>query len=57
MGGGGSAVCEALEKKDLKVLRIGLPDKFVTHGDTDLLLTECGLDEQGIYDQIKACME
>ena len=57
MGGGGSAVCEALGKKDLKVLRIGLPDKFVTHGDTDLLLTECGLDEQGIYNQIKACME
>ncbi|MDA1330907.1 MAG: 1-deoxy-D-xylulose-5-phosphate synthase [Proteobacteria bacterium] len=56
MGGGGSAVGEVLEKKDLRFLRIGLPDKFVTHGDTALLLKECGLDERGIFDQINAYM-
>jgi 1-deoxy-D-xylulose-5-phosphate synthase len=30
------------------VLQLGLPDHFVDHGDTALLLRECGLDAEGI---------
>ncbi len=52
IGGAGSAVCEALGSKTSRVLRIGLPDKFVTHGDTTLLFKECRLDERGILEQI-----
>ncbi len=52
MGGAGSAVCEVLGNNSSKVLRIGLPDKFVSHGDTALLLQECGLDELSISEQI-----
>ncbi len=49
-GGAGSAVLEALAESDLKVpvLQLGLPDRFVDHGDTALLLKECGLDAAGI---------
>jgi 1-deoxy-D-xylulose-5-phosphate synthase len=56
MGGAGSAVCEALGNVKSKVLRIGLPDKFVGHGDTNLLFEECRLDEQGILEQINDFM-
>jgi 1-deoxy-D-xylulose-5-phosphate synthase len=56
MGGAGSAVCEALGNVNSKVLRIGLPDKFVAHGDTNLLFQECCLDEQGILEQINDFM-
>jgi 1-deoxy-D-xylulose-5-phosphate synthase len=27
---------------------LGLPDRFVDHGDHALLMKECGLDAQGI---------
>ncbi|MDC1312222.1 1-deoxy-D-xylulose-5-phosphate synthase [Burkholderiales bacterium] len=57
MGGAGSAVCEALGGKNSRVLRIGLPDKFVSHGDTTSLLKECRLDEQGIFEQINDFVE
>ena len=54
-GGAGSAVLEALAESDLKVpvLQLGLPDRFVDHGDTALLLKECGLDAAGIAAAIR----
>ena len=54
-GGAGSAVLEALAESDLKVpvLQLGLPDRFVDHGDTALLLKECGLDAAGIATAIR----
>lgn len=55
-GGFGSAVLELLEEKGLSrvmVHRIGIPDEIVPHGDTTLLLSKYGLDEKGIYQQIK----
>ncbi len=54
-GGAGSAVLEALAESDLKipVLQLGLPDRFVDHGDTALLLKECGLDVTGIAAAIR----
>jgi 1-deoxy-D-xylulose-5-phosphate synthase len=49
-GGAGSAVMEALaaEGLEIPVLMLGLPDSFVEHGDSQLLLAECGLDGEGI---------
>lgn len=52
-GGFGSAVMELLESKGLqdavKVVRMGVPDKIVTHGDPKLLLSKFGLDSDGIH--------
>jgi len=50
MGGAGSAVLEALAAAGLNVpvLVLGLPDRFVEHGDTAVLLARCGLDADGI---------
>lgn len=55
-GGFGSAVLELLEEKGVNrmvVHRIGIPDEIIPHGDTTLLLSKYGLDEKGIYQQIK----
>ncbi|HQR56619.1 MAG TPA: 1-deoxy-D-xylulose-5-phosphate synthase [Burkholderiaceae bacterium] len=54
-GGAGSAVLEALAESDVRipVLQLGLPDRFVDHGDTALLLKECGLDAAGIAAAIR----
>ncbi|MGB7202389.1 MAG: 1-deoxy-D-xylulose-5-phosphate synthase [Pyrinomonadaceae bacterium] len=55
-GGFGSAVLELLEEKGLadkvKVVRIGVPDEIVTHGDPKILLANYGLDADGIYSKI-----
>ncbi|XKH00138.1 1-deoxy-D-xylulose-5-phosphate synthase [Marinobacter nauticus] len=49
-GGAGSAVCEYLNGTDITVpvLQLGLPDRFVDHGKHGELLSECGLDAEGI---------
>jgi 1-deoxy-D-xylulose-5-phosphate synthase len=49
-GGAGSACLEALaaERIERPVLQLGLPDQFIDHGDTAVLLRECGLDAEGI---------
>jgi 1-deoxy-D-xylulose-5-phosphate synthase len=56
-GGFGSAVLELLEEKGMqdkvKVIRMGIPDRIVTHGDAKLLLAKYGLDADGIYMRIK----
>ena len=50
MGGAGSAVLEALAEAGLQtpVLTLGLPDRFVEHGDPAKLMAMCGLDAAGI---------
>ncbi len=55
MGGAGSAVIECLEKLGLTVpvLQLGLPDRFVEHGDSAELLAQCGLDKNGILATIR----
>jgi 1-deoxy-D-xylulose-5-phosphate synthase len=55
-GGAGSAVLESLARLKLAnpVLRLGLPDQFVEHGDQALLLSLCGLDGEGIRRSIEA---
>ena len=57
-GGFGSAVMELLEANGLqdrvKVVRMGVPDRIVTHGDAKLLLAKYGLDADGIYLKVKS---
>ena len=56
MGGAGSAVCEALAqmKIEKQVLLLGLPDRFIDHGDPARLLASVGLDAEGITKAIKS---
>ena len=56
MGGAGSAVLEFLESKGVTVqmLQLGLPDRFVEHGDPAKLLAACGLDRDGIVRAVHA---
>lgn len=50
VGGAGSAVCEFVlnNKLDVKVKNLGLPDKFTEHGTRAEILSDAGLDEEGI---------
>ncbi len=43
MAGFGSAVLESLDTVEARVLRLGIPDRFVDHGKRELLLEEVGL--------------
>jgi 1-deoxy-D-xylulose-5-phosphate synthase len=56
-GGFGSAVMELLEANGLqdsvKVVRMGVPDRIVTHGDAKLLLAKYALDAEGIHLKVK----
>jgi 1-deoxy-D-xylulose-5-phosphate synthase len=49
-GGAGSAVNECLVAYGLQVsvINMGLPDRFMDHASREELLTECGLDVEGI---------
>jgi 1-deoxy-D-xylulose-5-phosphate synthase len=53
MGGAGSAVCEALAGTQCRMLLLGLPDRFIDHGDPAKLLASLGLDAQGIESSIR----
>ncbi|GCB03454.1 1-deoxy-D-xylulose-5-phosphate synthase [Ralstonia sp. SET104] len=55
MGGAGSACLEALAAAGVAtpVLQLGLPDRFVDHGDHAALLAQCGLDANGILASIR----
>ena len=50
MGGAGSAVAEALADAGIvrPILQLGLPDRFIDHGDVTQLLAACGLDAAGL---------
>ena len=55
MGGAGSAVLEALQAANIQkpVLQLGLPDRFIEHGDPAKLLASIGLDAPGIEASIR----
>ena len=55
-GGAGSAVLESLQQQGLKVqvLQLGLPDRYIDHGDPALQLASCGLNRDGILASIRA---
>ncbi|MBS1843484.1 MAG: 1-deoxy-D-xylulose-5-phosphate synthase [Actinobacteria bacterium] len=62
-GGFGAAVLEHLEDafaagpgERARVLRVGLPDRYVTHGKPDLLRAEVGLTGQSVADRVLAAI-
>jgi 1-deoxy-D-xylulose-5-phosphate synthase len=56
MGGAGSAVAESLAAQGIVVplMHLGLPDRFIDHGDQHQLLALVGLDKDGILAAIRA---
>ncbi len=59
IGGAGSEVARVLEDAGCNVplLRLGLPDRFIDHGDHARLLAELGLDRDGLVQAIRARQE
>lgn len=58
-GGFGSAVLEAMEGRSVeaKIVRLGIPGRFVEHGPPEILRKKYGLDEEGIRKTIRARLE
>jgi 1-deoxy-D-xylulose-5-phosphate synthase len=58
-GGAGSAVNEVLlaQGADNRILNLAIPDTFISHGDHQQQLTECGLDAAGIIAAIRDTTE
>jgi len=56
IGGAGAEVARVLEEvgSPVKFLRMGLPDRFIDHGDQAQLLAELGLDKEGIVRTVRA---
>ncbi|OQA17808.1 MAG: 1-deoxy-D-xylulose-5-phosphate synthase [bacterium ADurb.Bin363] len=55
-GGVGSSILELLEKKgidNIKLARIGIPDRFIESGCTEVLYERCGLYSKGIVERAK----
>ncbi|HEY4638102.1 MAG TPA: 1-deoxy-D-xylulose-5-phosphate synthase, partial [Burkholderiales bacterium] len=56
MGGAGCAVLEVLSKTNSRALLLGLPDRFIDHGDPAKLLSSVGLDAPGLERAIRAAI-
>ena len=56
IGGAGSEVARVLSERGIStpLLRLGLPDRFIDHGEQGQLLAELGLDKDGIVRAITA---
>jgi 1-deoxy-D-xylulose-5-phosphate synthase len=52
----GSAVLEFMADRGYtpRVVRVGIPDEFVTHGPVADLYRLCGMDADGILQQLRA---
>lgn len=63
-GGFGSAVMEYLQERHAadqsypipEVRRLGIPDRFVTHGQVPQLQKDCGFDAEGIYSALTSIL-
>ncbi|WP_374276871.1 1-deoxy-D-xylulose-5-phosphate synthase [Azonexus sp.] len=55
IGGAGSEIARVLEERglDVPLLRLGLPDRFIDHGEQGQLLAELGLDRDGIVRAVR----
>ena len=55
IGGAGSEIERVLADRSVQVqfLRLGLPDRFIDHGEQGQLLAELGLDKVGIVRAIQ----
>ncbi len=58
-GGAGSAVAEFLAREGIAapLLQLGLPDRFLEHGERGELLAACGLDAAGITERVRRRLE
>jgi 1-deoxy-D-xylulose-5-phosphate synthase len=58
-GGFGSAILEFLSRESLKkeVLRIGIPDRFIEHGERDKLFESIDMDKESLKDRIRKFVE
>ena len=58
-GGLGSAVLEFMADQGYtsKVVRLGIPDKIIEHGEQSELWAECGYDAAGIVETVKQITE
>ena len=63
MGGAGSAVNEYLLNKSAafkihrpSICNIGIPDRFVAHGSQAEQLADCGLDVEGVFNQLQTLL-
>jgi len=58
IGGAGAEVARCLEESGLStpLLRLGLPDRFIDHGDSAQLLAQVGLDGPGIVASVTKCL-
>jgi len=59
-GGAGSAVLEFMADNgytNIQVKRLGIPDKFIEHGDQPELWADCGFDANGIARQVRNMAE
>ncbi|MDR2164301.1 MAG: 1-deoxy-D-xylulose-5-phosphate synthase [Zoogloeaceae bacterium] len=56
IGGAGSEIARFLSERDIAapLLRLGLPDRFIEHGEQGQLLAEAGLDAAGIVRAVTA---
>ncbi len=54
IGGAGAEVARALEEMGIsrRLLRLGLPDSFIEHGEQGEMLAELGLDAAGLIERI-----
>lgn len=55
MGGMGSAVAEFMidNSYSAEIIRLGIPDKFIEHGEQKELYAECGFDKDAIVDSVR----
>ena len=58
VGGLGSEILEFAADNDYKakVIRLGVPDKFVEQGTPDQLISECGFDKESIIEAVNKLM-
>ncbi|MEQ8809964.1 MAG: transketolase C-terminal domain-containing protein, partial [Imperialibacter sp.] len=58
-GGFGSAIIEFMADNGYtaKIVRLGIPDDVIEHGEQHELHHECGFDAQGIYDAAVKLLE
>ena len=56
IGGAGSEIERVLGERGIRMplLRLGLPDRFIDHGEQGQLLAELGLDKDGIVRAVRA---
>ena len=53
-GGFGSAILEFMADNDYKskIIRLGIPDRFINHGTQDELYKECHYDSQALQETV-----